>query len=428
MIDVAITEKLFDDSFVRQWTNGTFLIRLDTGAALTEADLTASGSANRFVAWDEIADAPILYDSLTGGFERQPGRLSIAGARTVMGKDGGALACEPAFARLAALAAQFTAGEFIIDHLGAPDKVRQAVRVLAANRPVSMFMHNGVGQHTNATQTSRAIATFYALFGDFDRQGGNVVFPKAPLNAMSGKEFLPKEMAQQRIGRERKPLGPPAKPGNCAAYDIFTAVLEGRPYPVKALLNFGSNTIMSTGDSQRAREAFCAVDFAVAAELFMTPTAELCDYVLPATSFLEMATVSNDFKHREQGRRHVQYRPAVVAPLAERRSDTWMVFELAKRLGFADDFWQGDIDAAYEHELAAAGITLTQLKASPGGITVRGHAALSEICHAGTNPARRAVSIRRIKKSRFTRIPSRRMDLRALPEYVEPMVSPRQPS
>ena len=130
------------------------------------------------------------------------------------------------------------------------------MRVLAAHRPVSMFMHNGVGQHTNATQTSRAIATFYALLGDFDRPGGNVVFPKAPLNAVSGKEFLPKEMAQQRIGRERKPLGPPAKPGNCAAYDIFTAVLEDRPYPVKALLNFGSNTIMSTGDSQRAREAF----------------------------------------------------------------------------------------------------------------------------------------------------------------------------
>ncbi len=108
-------------------------------------------------------------------------------------------------------------------------------------------------------------------------------------------------MALQRIGRERKPLGPPAKPGNCAAYDIFTAVLEDRPYPVKALLNFGSNTIMSTGDSQRAREAFRALDFAVAAELFMTPTAELCDYVLPATSFLEMGNLANDFKHRPAG-------------------------------------------------------------------------------------------------------------------------------
>ena len=68
MIDVAIKEKLFDDSFVRQWTNGTFLIRLDTGAALTEADLTASGSADRFVAWDEIANAPIVYDSVDRQF------------------------------------------------------------------------------------------------------------------------------------------------------------------------------------------------------------------------------------------------------------------------------------------------------------------------------------------------------------------------
>jgi len=159
---------------------------------------------------------------------------------------------------------------------------------------------------------SRAIATFYAPFGNFDEPGGNVIFPKAPLNAVAGKEFLSKETALQRIGRKRKPLGPPAKPGNCAAYDIFTAVLEGRPYPVKALLNFGSNTIMSTGDSQRAREAFRAVDFAVAAELFMTPTAELCDYVLPATSFLEMSNLSNDFKHRQQSRLHVQYRSVVV--------------------------------------------------------------------------------------------------------------------
>ena len=188
-------------------------------------------------------------------------------------------------------------------------------------------------------------------------------------------------MALQRIGRERKPLGPPAKPGNCAAYDIFTAILEGRPYPVKAVLNFGSNTIMSTGDSQRAREAFRAVDFAVAAELFMTPTAELCDYVLPATSFLEMANMCRrTLTIGQQGKLHLQYRPAVVPPLAERRSDTWMIFELAKRVGFADEFWNGDIEAAYEHELAASGDPLSQLKAAPGGITVAATPRYQKIC------------------------------------------------
>src|SRR3990172_5898025 len=231
-------------------------------------------------------------------------------------------------------------------------------------------MGNGLGQHTTATQTSRAIASLYALLGDMDQPGGNVVFPKTPVNDVGGKEFLPEEIAMQRIGRERKPIGPPAKPGNCAAYDIFTAILEGQPYPVMALLNFGSNTVMSTGDSRRAREAFSALEFAVATELFMTPTAELCDYVLPATSFLEMANVTSGFDYRPQGKLHLQYRPAVVSPLAERRSDTWIVFELAKRLGLGDRFWHGDIEAAYEYELASTGVTLEELKGSAAGITL----------------------------------------------------------
>ena len=345
MIDVAITEKLFDESFLRQWTNGTFLVRQRqwrgaygsrfVGRRIADT-LSSLGMKLPMRRCSTIRRAAVMNVKQQGSLWWVNGVSST--------HDGREIVCEPAFAAWLSLAAQFTP-EISTPITWVPAaKVRQAVRVLAANRPVSMFMHNGVGQHTNATQTSRAIATFYALFGDFDRPGGNVVFPKAPLEAVAGKEFLPKEMALQRIGRERKPLGPPAKPGNCAAYDIFTAVLEDRPYPVKALLNFGSNTIMSTGDSQRAREAFRALDFAVAAELFMTPTAELCDYVLPATSFLEMANMSNDFKHRQQGRLHVQYRPAVVEPLAERRSDTWIVFELAKRLGLGEKFWQGDID------------------------------------------------------------------------------------
>jgi anaerobic selenocysteine-containing dehydrogenase len=82
------------------------------------------------------------------------------------------------------------------------NKVWQTALLLAHNRPVSMYMWNGLGQHTNATQTSRAIASLYALLGDIDRPGGNVSFPKVTVNDVSGKEFLPKEMAALRIGRE----------------------------------------------------------------------------------------------------------------------------------------------------------------------------------------------------------------------------------
>jgi anaerobic selenocysteine-containing dehydrogenase len=423
LIDVAIKEKLYDEGFVRQWTNGPFLLRSDSGAALTEADLIANGSAERYVGWDETSDRAVLYDSTSGIYERPAARLSLNGERRVRLADGAVIVCEPAFARLAALAARHAPDVSAAITWVPADKVRRAARLLAASRPVSMFMHNGVGQHTNATQTSRAIATFYALLGDFDRQGGNVVFPKAPLNNVSGKEFLPKEMAQQRIGREQKPLGPPAKPGNCAAYDIFSAILEGRPYPVKALLNFGSNTIMSTGDSGRARAAFCAVDFAVAAEFFMTPTAELCDYVLPATSFLEMSNLSNDFKHRREGRLHVQYRPAAVEPLGERRSDSWIVFQLAKRLGMGPEFWHGDIDAAYEHELAPLNLTLKEVKAALGGVTVPAAPRYEKFSTLDKSGAPRGFNTPDKKVAIYCHAFAAH-GYPALPEYVEPLISP----
>jgi anaerobic selenocysteine-containing dehydrogenase len=240
---------------------------------------------------------------------------------------------------------------------------------------------------------------------------------------VSGKEFLTKETATLRIGREKKPLGPPAKPGNCAAYDVFTAVLEQRPYAVKAILNFGSNTIMSTGDSNRGRAAFSALELAVAAELFMTPTAELCDYVLPATSFLEMSNLTTAFEHRPAGKTHLQYRPAVVEPLFERRSDSWIIFELAKRLGFAEQFWNGDIEAGYADELRPSGIKLEHLKNCPGGISLPAEPSYEK--HAKQNQDGLA---------RGFATPSKKVELYChafashgyppLPEYAEPALSP----
>src|ERR1041385_8925423 len=56
--------------------------------------------------------------------------------------------------------------------------------------------------------------------------------------------------------------------------------------------------------------------------------------------------------------------------VSERRSDTWIIFELAKRLGLGDKFWDGDIEAAYAYELAPSGVTLEHLKSNPGGISL----------------------------------------------------------
>ncbi|MFQ5684450.1 MAG: molybdopterin-dependent oxidoreductase [Candidatus Binatia bacterium] len=423
LIHALIEEGWYDVEFVRHWTNGPFLCSEGTGNPITEANLTGTGSSDHYVVWDERKEGPVLYDRLSGCFERDGVQPSLFKERTLRTKQGGEILCKPIFEYLAALASRYSPERSeAITRIPAA-KAWKAAHLLAHHRPASMYMWNGVGQHTNATQTSRAIATFQSLLGDIDQPGGNVVFPKVEVNAVNGTEFLSKEMASQRIGRAEKPLGPPAKPGNCAAYDVFTAILEERPYPVKALLNFGANTVMSTGDAKRARKAFSALEFAVATELFMTPTAELCDYVLPATSFLEMANLTKGFEHRPKGKARLQYRPVVVPAQAERHSDTWIIFELAKRTGLGDHFWNGDVDAGYAYELASTGITLKQLKASPGGISVP--LRLRYRKYAETNQKGEA---------RGFATPSRRVELYShdfaahgyspLPEYQEPAMSP----
>jgi anaerobic selenocysteine-containing dehydrogenase len=423
LIHCLIEESWYDVDFVRRWTNGMFLINSATGAVITEADLSAAGSANRFIVWDEASDQPAIYDPDTGVYARDGVRPALFGTRTLKGKNGTELICQPVFDRLGEIAAAFAPEKSEKITWVPAEKVWQTALMLAHNRPLSMYMWNGLGQHTNATQTSRAIASLYALLGDFDRQGGNVAFPKVPINDVGGKEFLPKEAAAIRVGRERKPLGPPASPGNCTAYDIFTAILEERPYPIKAFLAFGCNPVLSNADSQQARAALRKLDFGVAMDLFMTPTAELCDYVLPATSFLEMANITTAFEHRPAGKTHLQYRAAVVEPLHERRSDTWILFELARRMGMSEQFFDGNIEAGYAYELAPTGITLDQLKNTPGGISRPAQVTYEK--HSKPN---------KDGSARGFGTPSKRVELYshkfaahgypAMPEYVEPALSP----
>jgi anaerobic selenocysteine-containing dehydrogenase len=166
-----------------------------------------------------------------------------------------------------------------------------------------------------------------------------------------------------------------------------------------------------------------ALEFGVAADLFMTPTAELCDYVLPATSFLEMSNLTTAFEHRREGKTHLQYRSAVIEPLAERRSDTWIIFELAKRLGFGEQFWQGDVEAGYAYELQPSGVTLEQLKNSPGGISLPAKPTYEK--HAKTTKEGQVRGFATpSKKVELYCHPFAANGIPALPEYVEPALSP----
>jgi anaerobic selenocysteine-containing dehydrogenase len=134
------------------------------------------------------------------------------------------------------------------------------------------------------------------------------------------------------------------------------------------MLGFGANVLLAHADGRRGREALQALDFYAHADLFMTPTAELADVVLPVAAAFEREGLKLGFEISQEAQALIQLRPAVVPPPGEARPDTDLVFDLAGRLGLAAQFWHGSIDAAYRHQLGPTGVTLEQLRAAPGGL------------------------------------------------------------
>ena len=121
----------------------------------------------------------------------------------------------------------------------------------------------------------------------------------------------------------------------------------------------------------RGREALAALDFYAHADLFMTPTAEMADIVLPVASAFEREALKIGFEISAEAQSLVQLRPRIVPPRGEARSDTDFIFDLAKRLGLGGHFWNGDVDAAYRQQLGPSGVTLEQLRAEPAGCACR---------------------------------------------------------
>jgi anaerobic selenocysteine-containing dehydrogenase len=150
--------------------------------------------------------------------------------------------------------------------------------------------------------------------------------------------------------------------------DFYRAVLESDPYPVRTLIGFGANLLLAQADPVRGRAAISSLDFYAHADLFMNPTAALADIVLPVASCFEREALKVGFEISETAQSHVQLRPKIVPPPGEARPDTDVIFDLAARLGLAEQFWNGNVDAAYREQLAPSGVSLAQLRAEPAGL------------------------------------------------------------
>src|SRR5215471_8649025 len=195
------------------------------------------------------------------------------------------------------------------------------------------------------------MSLLYALTGSFDQPGGNVLLPAPAAAPITGQELPSAPRIGATLGFVERPLGP-ARWGYYTTSDLYRAIREGKPHPVGAVIGFGANMLLAHADGAHGREALKELEFYAHADLFMNPTAEMADIVLPVASAFEREGLKVGFEISEEAQSLVQLRSPVVPPPGQARADTEIVFDLAVRLGLEQPFWNGEIDAAYRHLLA----------------------------------------------------------------------------
>ena len=355
LVHLLIKHRRFDEHFVRRWTNGPVLVRADNGHFLRERDLDADAPDNRVLTWNADNGAP--HAAPEGALR---GEFDIV-TRT------GVVRCHPAFELLGREVADYTPDHVAgITSIPATD-IRDAARLIGEAQRVTYHAWSGVAQHSNATQTERAIAVLYALTGSFDKTGGNRIYPTHRVNPISDLAQLAPEQRKKALGLGKRPLGPPAR-GWVTARDTYRAILESDPYPIRAMFGFGANPLSSQADTALARRALEAVEFHVHCDLFETPTARYADILLPVGTPWEREGLRVGFELNAASQMHVQLRQRLVEPQGEARSDNDIVFDLACRLDMNEAFFNGSLEAGWNHMLAPLGIDVTTLRQHPEGI------------------------------------------------------------
>jgi anaerobic selenocysteine-containing dehydrogenase len=173
--------------------------------------------------------------------------------------------------------------------------VRAAARRIAGAASVAVFEDLGVQMNRHSTLVSYLEKLVWLLTGNLGKPGAQYAPATfVPIVRASRNELDPATAPRSPV------VGARILTGLIPCNVIPDEILTDHPKRYRALFVESGNPAHSLADSQRMREAMAALDLVVVIDVFMTETARLADYVLPAATQFEKyeATFFNfEFPH-----------------------------------------------------------------------------------------------------------------------------------
>ncbi len=210
------------------------------------------------------------------------------------------------------------------------DEVRGLALDYATTRPAAIRLNYGMQRARGGGNAVRLIALLPCLIGAWRHRAGGLL-----LSSSGWFAGVRNDAALQRPDLRR---GPAPRTINMSTIgdDLLRTgderLADGSAFgpQVEAVIVYNSNPVAVAPHSGKVARGFAREDlFTVVLEHFMTDTADLADYVLPATTQLEHLDV-----HTSYGHTWAMFNEPAVAPLGEARPNTQIFRDLAARIGF----------------------------------------------------------------------------------------------
>jgi formate dehydrogenase major subunit/formate dehydrogenase alpha subunit len=214
------------------------------------------------------------------------------------------------------------------------DIIKAALMYGNAVRP-GIYYTMGITQHTHGTDNVISIANMALMTGNLGRESTGVN-PLRGQNNVQGAtdmgcipDFYPGYQKVSIPGvkaKFEKAWGKklPDNPG-LTATEMLSSAYKGI---LKGLYIMGENPVLSDPDMHHTVAALKKLDLLIVQDIFLTETAALADVILPAACFAEK---DGTFTNTE---RRVQRVRKTVNPQGNAKDDSWIIMEIASRLGY----------------------------------------------------------------------------------------------
>ena len=265
------------------------------------------------------------------------------------------------FEKIAAYAKKFTP-DYVEKQSGIYSHVVEDIaELIIKNRPkISIFPGAGPEHHENGVDSIRTFAILWCLCGSLDISCG-LFWPEA----MGGQKLT---LYDEVSLNDQKPIGADKFPvlydirKECHTMMAMDYMLGKGEYPLKGLILTAANPAVTNPNTRKVEKALASLDLLVVNDFFLTPTARLAHYVLPAATFLERSEI-----HYYPKKQMVNLTAKIIEiPGVKDEYALW--HDLAARLGFGEKYfpWENE-EEVNRWILEPTGISLEDLKSHPAG-------------------------------------------------------------